>query len=166
MAGQHTQSFLEEKPMKSAFQLVRRHAGGTAIVVLSLTTLLVGCQKTSTTTETPSGTSTTTTYSVPEAPALSASASAATNAAMSSASQTLGKAEEKIEDGALTAKVKAALLTAADVKALQINVDSKDGIVSLNGTQETTAAVERAMAVARGTAGVISVENKLTVKTP
>ncbi|RYZ87675.1 MAG: BON domain-containing protein [Proteobacteria bacterium] len=149
--------------MKS-YQLVSRHVGGTAIVVLSLTTLLVGCQKTSTTAETPSGTSTTTTYSVPAAPALSASASSAANSAMSSASQALGQAEEKIDDGALTAKVKAALLTAADVKALQINVDSKDGIVSLNGTQETSTAIERAVAVARGTAGVISVENKLTIK--
>lgn len=152
--------------MKSAFYLVRFHVGGTAILVFSLGALLSGCQKTSTTTETPSGTSTTTTYSVPAMPALNASASAAASSAMSSASEALEIAEEKIDDGALTAKVKTALLTAADVKAMQINVDSKDGIVSLNGTQETATAIERAVAVARGTAGVISVENKLTIKIP
>lgn len=144
----------------------RCRAGGMVMAALGLGLVLSGCQKTTTTTETPGGTSTTTTYGVPAMPALSASASAVAASAMSGASQALGKAEERLDDGALTAKVKTALLTAADVKALQINVDSRDGIVSLSGTQETATAIERAVAVARGTAGVLSVDNRLTLKTP
>jgi hypothetical protein len=123
----------------------RCRAGGMVMAALGLGLVLSGCQKTTTTTETPGGTSTTTTYGVPAMPALSASASAVAASAMSGASQALGKAEERLDDGALTAKVKTALLTAADVKALQINVDSKDGVVSLSGTQETATAIERAV---------------------
>jgi osmotically-inducible protein OsmY len=88
------------------------------------------------------------------------------SSAVSGAGQALAKAEEKIDDGALTAKVKAALLTAADVKAARIDVDSKDGKVTLNGTQESAAAVARAVEVARGTAGVVTVENRLTTASP
>ena len=134
----------------------RCRAGGMVMAALGLGLVLSGCQKTTTTTETPGGTSTTTTYGVPAMPALSASASAVAASAMSGASQALGKAEERLDDGALTAKV----------KALQINVDSRDGVVSLSGTQETATAIERAVAVARGTAGVLSVDNRLTLKTP
>lgn len=129
--------------------------------------VLAGCQKTTTTTETPSGTTTTTTtYSTPAMPELGASANLAASSAMAGASQALGKAEEKLGDAGVTAKVKAALLAAADVKAMQIDVDTHDGAVTLNGTQETSAAVERAASVARGTDGVKSVDNRLAVKAP
>ncbi len=152
--------------MTSASHPAHRRAGFVAIVSVALGMSLAGCQKTTTTTETPSGSTTTTTYSTPAIPAMSASASTMARDAMSGASQALGKVEEKLDDGALTAKVKTALLAAADVKAMQIDVDSKDGVVTLNGTQETTVAVDRAAAVARGTDGVASVENRLTVKAP
>lgn len=147
-----------------------------ALAAVALGLGLAGCQKTTTTTESPAGTSTTTTtYSTPAMPALSASASqAASDAmrgagqaaseAMRGASQALGKAGEKLGDAAVTAKVKTALLAAADVKAMQIDVDTQDGVVTLNGSQETPAAVERAVTVARGTDGVRSVENRLAVK--
>jgi hyperosmotically inducible protein len=143
-----------------------RRAGFVVVIGVGLGMSLTGCQKTTTTQDTPSGSTATTTYSTPAIPAMGASASAMARDAMSGASQVLGKAEDKIDNGALTAKVKTALLAAADVKALQIDVDSKDGAVTLNGTQETAAAVDRAAAVARGTDGVASVENRLTVKAP
>lgn len=127
---------------------------------------LVGCQKTTTTTDTPSGSTTTTTYSAPTMPAVGASASAMASDAMSGASQALSNAEIKLDNGALTAEVKTALLAAADVKALQIDVDSKDGVVTLNGTQDTSAAIDRAVAVAKGTDGVALVDNQLTVQAP
>ncbi len=152
--------------MTSASHPAHRRAGFVAIVAVGLGMSLAGCQKTTTTTETASGSTTTRTYGTPAMPAMSASASAMASDAMSVASQALGKAEEQLDNGALTAKVKTALLAAADVKAMQIDVDSKDGIVTLNGTQETAAAVDRAAAVARGTDGVASVENRLTVKAP
>ncbi len=152
--------------MTSASHPAHRRASIVASLALGLGMSLAGCQKTTTTTETPSGSSTTTTYSTPAIPAMSASASAIANDAMAGASQALGEAEKGIDNGALTAKVKTALLAAADVKALQIDVDSKNGVVTLNGTQETAASVDRAAAVARGTDGVASVENRLTVKAP
>ena len=148
--------------MTSASHPAHCRAGVVAIVAVGLGISLAGCQKTTTTTEIPGGSTTTTTYSAPAIPALSASA----GNALSGASQALGKAQEKFDNGALSAKVKTALLAAADVKALQIDVDSKDGVVTLNGTQETAVSVDRAAAVARGTDGVTSVENKLTVKAP
>ena len=152
--------------MKPASHFARRSLALVAALV-GVGAMLAGCQKTSTTTETPSGTATTTTtYSTPSMPAVSASASAMASSAMSGASQALGNVENKLDNGALTAKVKTALLAAADVKAMQIDVDSKDGVVTLNGHQESVAAVDRAAAVARGTDGVKSVDNKLTVKTP
>jgi hyperosmotically inducible protein len=138
-----------------------------AFAAVGLGLALAGCQKTTTTAESPSGnTTTTTTYSTPAVPAMSASASAMASDAMSGASQALGKVQEKLDDATLTAKVKTALLAAADVKAMQIDVDSKGGVVTLNGHQESVVAVDRAAAVARGTDGVKSVDNKLTVKTP
>jgi len=152
--------------MTFASHPAHRRAGFVAIIAVGLGMSLAGCQKTTTTQETPSGSSTTTTYSTPAMPAISASASTMANNAMASASQALGKAEERLDNGTLTAKVKTALFAAADVKAMQIDVDSKDGVVTLNGTQETAAAVDRAAAVARGTDGVASVDNKLTVKAP
>ena len=153
--------------MTFASHPAHRRAGFVAILAVGLGMSLAGCQKTTTTKETPSGSSTTTTtYSTPAIPAISASASTMANNAMASASQALGKAEERLDNGTLTAKVKTALFAAADVKAMQIDVDSKDGVVTLNGTQETAAAVDRAAAVARGTDGVASVDNKLTVKAP
>jgi hyperosmotically inducible protein len=148
--------------MTSTAHPAHRRAGVVAIVTVGLGISLAGCQKTTTTTEIPGGSTTTTTYSAPAIPAMSASASNA----LSGASQALGKAAEKLDNGALSAKVKTALLAAADVKALQIDVDSKDGVVTLNGTQETAVSADRAAAVARGTDGVTSVENKLTVKAP
>ncbi|MEO5732201.1 MAG: BON domain-containing protein [Rubrivivax sp.] len=152
--------------MTYASHPAHRRAVVVAVLAVGLGMSLAGCQKTTTTTETPSGSTSTTTYSTPTMPALSASASAMASNAMSGASQTLGKVEERLDNGALTAKVKTALFAAADVKALQIDVDSKDGVVTLNGTQETALAVDRAAAVARGTEGVASVENRLTVKLP
>ncbi len=51
-----------------------------------------------------------------------------------------------------------------DVKALQIDVDTKDNVVTLNGTADTQAHAEKAVSIAKGIDGVKSVENNLTVK--
>jgi hyperosmotically inducible protein len=82
------------------------------------------------------------------------------------ASDAAATAGDAIANGALTAKVKAALLADPDVKALQIDVDSRDGVVTLNGSLDQAASVERAQALARGVEGVKSVESRLTVKPP
>jgi len=145
-----------------------------ALAAITAAACLAGCQKTTTTTDAPGGsTTTTTTYSTPSMPALGASATAAAgqamagaSQAMAGASQALGQAGEKLGDAAITAKVKTALMTAADVKAMQIDVDTKDGVVTLSGNQENAGAVAKAETVSRGTDGVKSVENKLAVKAP
>jgi hyperosmotically inducible protein len=74
------------------------------------------------------------------------------------------KAGDAISDSAVTGKVKTALLADPDVKGLKIDVETKDGVVTLNGTADNSANSSKATTVARGIEGVKSVENKLTVK--
>ncbi|MGE3775303.1 MAG: BON domain-containing protein [Gammaproteobacteria bacterium] len=68
-----------------------------------------------------------------------------------------------IDDAAVTARVKAALVADPDLSALEIDVDSKDGVVTLRGSVESSAASERAGTLARDTEGVVSVDNQLVV---
>jgi hyperosmotically inducible protein len=68
-----------------------------------------------------------------------------------------------IDDAAITAKVKAALLADADIKALVINVDTAKGVVSLKGEIKTLALRRKAEALAREVEGVKSVVNQLVV---
>jgi len=75
------------------------------------------------------------------------------------------KAATAIDDSALTAKVKTAMLADPSLKAMQINVDTKDGTVTLKGGVESQAQKDRATDVAQGVSGVKSVDNNLTVKT-
>ena len=82
------------------------------------------------------------------------------------ASQALTKAGEVVEDGFITTKVKTALLTDPDVKGLHIDVDTRDGVVTLTGSVDKAASLDRAARIARDTSGVKSVDNQLVVKTP
>jgi hyperosmotically inducible protein len=105
---------------------------------------LLGCEKTTVTTQTPGGTTTTTTIG-PSA----------------SASEGMARAGDMLADAALTAKVKAALIADVDVEASRIDVDSRDGAVKLNGTQSTELGIERAAAIAKAIDGVKAVDNQL-----
>ncbi len=71
---------------------------------------------------------------------------------------------EKIDDAAITAKVKTALIREPDLEALKINVDTADGVVTLSGTVDSRTKVNRAVQVAQAVQGVRSVDNRLTVK--
>lgn len=128
--------------------------------------LLAGCQKTSTT-QSPDGatTSSTTTTVTPAAPAPSTvDAMKATGKEMAAdAKEATAKAGEIIEDSAITAKVKTALLADPMVKGLQIDVDTKNGVVSLKGSVPK-AEGERAAQIARDTGGVKSVDNQIVPK--
>jgi osmotically-inducible protein OsmY len=66
-------------------------------------------------------------------------------------------------DPGITAAVKARLIGDATVKAYQIDVDTSDKVVTLSGTVDTTAAKERAIALARQTDGVREVIDRITV---
>ena len=79
-------------------------------------------------------------------------------------SSAMSNAGDAIGDSAVTAKVKTALLADDNVKGLQIDVDTKDGVVTLNGTADSQANMSKAQTIAQGIDGVKSVENKLTVK--
>jgi hyperosmotically inducible periplasmic protein len=69
------------------------------------------------------------------------------------------------QNAALTAKVKTAFGTDTTVPAMSINVDtSGDGVVTLTGEVPSEAAKARAEELAKGTEGVKSVVNNLTVK--
>ena len=77
------------------------------------------------------------------------------------AKQATNTAANVVDNAALTAKVKAALIADDQVKGTQINVDSSAGTVKLTGTVDTPAQVTRAVEVAKGVQGVQKVENNL-----
>lgn len=66
-----------------------------------------------------------------------------------------------VDDVAITASVSAALVKDPDLSAIKINVDTKNGAVSLNGPAPSAAAKERATSIAQGVKGVTSVTNNL-----
>jgi osmotically-inducible protein OsmY len=69
-----------------------------------------------------------------------------------------------IDDATITTKVKAAVLAEPGLKTLQINVDTKDGRVTLAGTVDNAELKQRATQVAQSVEGVKSVSDQLTVK--
>jgi len=70
----------------------------------------------------------------------------------------------KMDDAAITAKVKAAMLADSDVKGMQINVDTTNGDVKLSGSVDNQTQIDRAVEIARKTEGVANVTNQLTLK--
>ncbi len=69
-----------------------------------------------------------------------------------------------VDDAALTARVKTALVDNPDTKARQIDVDTQNGVVQLNGFVDSAASRSAAEAAALGVAGVKSVDNNLEVR--
>jgi osmotically-inducible protein OsmY len=93
--------------------------------------------------------------------ALSGCASHRDNAA-SGESRTAG---QFTSDAALTAKVKTALAQDAGLgTAADVNVNSYNGVVQLNGFVDSADKIQRAADVARGVNGVSRVDNNLQVK--
>ncbi len=78
------------------------------------------------------------------------------------ASAALSKAEEAVSDVSITAAVSAGLAKDPDLSALKINVDTRDGVVSLNGPAPSAAAKARAESIAQAVKGVKSVHNNLS----
>jgi osmotically-inducible protein OsmY len=71
---------------------------------------------------------------------------------------------EFVDDSAITTKIKAQLANDDFLKSFQISVESRQGIVQLSGFVNSKEAVNKAGQIARGVAGVKSVENDLIVK--
>ena len=70
----------------------------------------------------------------------------------------------KLDDSLITGKVKAALMDAADVKSLQINVETHDGVTQLAGFVASAAMKDKAGQIAAGIDGVQRVDNVLVVR--
>jgi hyperosmotically inducible protein len=68
-----------------------------------------------------------------------------------------------LTDAAVTSAVKAKFLADTAVSGLKIDVDTKDGVVTLNGTVATKAEADRAMSLARESAGVERVVSNLRI---
>jgi hyperosmotically inducible protein len=71
-----------------------------------------------------------------------------------------------VDDSALTAKVKTALIDEPATKARQIDVTTNRGVVELAGAVDSQAAKTKAGTVAQNVAGVREVRNNLTVGVP
>ena len=74
---------------------------------------------------------------------------------------TVGQA---LDDTAITAKVKAALLNEPEVKSGDISVETVTGTVTLSGSVSSDAQSQRVVAIVRSVEGVKDVQNRLSVK--
>jgi hypothetical protein len=71
--------------------------------------------------------------------------------------------DETLAEAALTGKIKAKIALDDTVKSADVQVHSKDGVVTLTGKANTAAQRDRILQLARETSGVKSVVNELTV---
>ena len=67
-------------------------------------------------------------------------------------------------DPLITARIEAKYFISPDVKAHRIDVDTKNGLVTLEGTVDSEAQRDAAGSIARSVVGVTRVENKLLVR--
>ena len=73
-------------------------------------------------------------------------------------------ASEAVTDAGITTKVKSKLLADPDVSGLRIDVDTRDGVVTLTGTVSSSTEKTRALDLAGRVDNVKRVEDKLTVR--
>lgn len=71
---------------------------------------------------------------------------------------------QKVGDAAITASVNAGLAKDPELSALRINVDTKNGQVSLYGSAPSEAAKQRAQQIAMNEKGVTGVDNQLAIE--
>ena len=88
----------------------------------------------------------------------------ATQGVEASGKEMADKAAEKLNDLRITTAVSSGLAKDPELSALKINVDTKNGAVTLTGSAPTEAAREKAGALAKTVKGVHSVDNRLAVK--
>lgn len=87
--------------------------------------------------------------------------SVSNNLQVSSGERTAG---EVVDDGVITAKVKAALISDPNVAARDVNVQTREGVVQLAGFVDSGEQKAKASEVTRRVAGVRQVDNQLEVK--
>jgi hyperosmotically inducible periplasmic protein len=70
----------------------------------------------------------------------------------------------QIDDTALTSSVKSALMADDTVRSFDIDVETRNGEVSLNGQVESQTQIDQAVSVARNVSGVRDVNSNLTLR--
>jgi len=71
---------------------------------------------------------------------------------------------EVVDDSVITTKIKTQLAADELLKAFQVSVETRKGIVELSGFVDSQNAKDKAGQIARGVEGVKSVKNALIVK--
>ena len=74
------------------------------------------------------------------------------------------QAQQVLNEGSVTAKIKSKMALDDTVKALSIDVDTRGTEVTLSGSVNSTAERDRAMQLARETAGVTRVHDRLQIR--
>ena len=74
------------------------------------------------------------------------------------------RAEQALNEGSLTAKIKAKMALDDTVKALTIDVDTNGSVVTLTGSVHSEAERAKAVQLARETDGVTQVNDKLVIR--
>jgi osmotically-inducible protein OsmY len=69
-----------------------------------------------------------------------------------------------VDDSVITTKIKTQLAADELLKAFQVSVETRQGVVELSGSVNSQNAKDKAGQIARGVDGVKSVQNALTVK--
>jgi pectin methylesterase-like acyl-CoA thioesterase len=85
------------------------------------------------------------------------------NQAARTAGDKLAAAGQAVDDTALAARVKAALIAAPGLKSSAVDVDAANGIITLVGTTESPDKRELAEQLASNVEGVTSVRNRIVV---
>jgi hyperosmotically inducible protein len=100
--------------------------------------------------------------------ALAESTTSKAESAADNAGQKIDSSMNKVgnfmDDSAITAKVKAALVDHESIKSTDISVRTEKSVVTLSGFVESQSQAEQAVAVAKGIEGVASVSDKLHVR--
>jgi hyperosmotically inducible periplasmic protein len=76
--------------------------------------------------------------------------------------QVAGRAGEKLADSWLATKIQAQYFADDDIKARNILVSARDGVVTLKGRVDSPDAHDQALQIARNTDGVVQVNDQLT----
>ena len=71
---------------------------------------------------------------------------------------------EYVDDTVITGKVKAAIFNEPSLKSAEINVETFKGVVQLSGFVNSREDINKAVRVARGVQGVVSVKNDMRLK--
>lgn len=74
------------------------------------------------------------------------------------------QAQQVLNEGSLTAKIKSKMALDDTVKALSIDIDTDGTEVTLSGTVNSAAEKAKAVQLARETAGVTAVHDKLVIR--